>query len=63
MTIRSRSLGAEIVVSDDVNLKPLIKSVREDAERYEQHAAMKAKPDYMPPVWPNAPLSYQARRG
>ncbi len=61
MMIRSQDLGAEIAVSDDVNLKPLIKAVADDAQRYAEHARIKALPDYVRPVFPSEGLHYHNR--
>ncbi len=55
MVLRSKDLGAEIVVGDDVDLKRLIKAVAADAEGYERHAVLKADPGYARPVFPNEP--------
>lgn len=64
MVIKGTQTGEVIEVNDgwtDTTVKTLIRCVKDDAERYAKHEALKAAKDYAPPVFPNEPLSYQGR--
>jgi hypothetical protein len=64
MVIRSKYLGAEMMVPDTVkNLKPLVKAVAEDAGLRREHEALKAQPDYKRPVFPNEPWPSKSHWG